>query len=180
MTEQEWLAATDPQPMLKFLGGRASDRKLRLFACACCRRIWELLPDPANRDLVAAVEDQPGGSFDDPELQGVMRASSRREHELVADHAYWAAKYLGRTFYKSTPLSCAVEVAWRAALRAGAGPDNRGEQTAQAALVREVFGSPFRPARVEPAWLRWHGGVPANLARRIYDERDFASLPVLA
>src|SRR5215470_16408408 len=45
MTETEWLACTDPLPMLYFLRGRASDRKLRLFACACCRRFWNLFTD---------------------------------------------------------------------------------------------------------------------------------------
>ena len=37
MNENEWLASVEPLPMLKFLTGKASDRKLRLFA-------WGLLP----------------------------------------------------------------------------------------------------------------------------------------
>jgi hypothetical protein len=32
MTEQAWLACTDPQPMLEFIRGKASDRKLLMFA----------------------------------------------------------------------------------------------------------------------------------------------------
>src|SRR5438128_789133 len=40
MTEAEWDRCTDPTPMLQFLedSGKATDRKLRLFACACCYR----------------------------------------------------------------------------------------------------------------------------------------------
>jgi len=38
MTEAEWLASTNPQDMLEFLGSKASDRKLRLFTCFFCRR----------------------------------------------------------------------------------------------------------------------------------------------
>ena len=37
MTEAAWMACTDPGLMLEFLRGRAGERKLLLFACACCR-----------------------------------------------------------------------------------------------------------------------------------------------
>ena len=37
MTEQEWLACTDPQKLLVCLLRKASGRKLRLFAAARCR-----------------------------------------------------------------------------------------------------------------------------------------------
>jgi hypothetical protein len=54
MTSADWTASTDPHAMLAFLRDRgvASDRKYRLFAAHCCRRIWELLPEPSR----AAVE----------------------------------------------------------------------------------------------------------------------------
>jgi hypothetical protein len=53
MTEADWLASTDPQGMLTFLHGTgcATDRKLRLFAVACFRRIWSLLDQHARHGL---------------------------------------------------------------------------------------------------------------------------------
>jgi hypothetical protein len=56
MDEQEWLAATDPAPMMRFLRGRASDRKLRLFAVACVRRVAHLLVEKRSLEAVELAE----------------------------------------------------------------------------------------------------------------------------
>jgi len=56
MTEKEWLACNDPLRMLDFLRGRGIQRKLRLFSCGCCRRVWDLL-DETNQAAVALVEN---------------------------------------------------------------------------------------------------------------------------
>src|SRR5262249_36814990 len=55
------------------------------------------------------------------------------------------------------------------------------------ALVRAIFGSPFRfgfspprpPPTVSPAWLAWNDGAIPQLAQAMYDSRDFAAMPIL-
>ena len=49
MTEAEWLASDDPTPLLEYLRGEASDRKLRLYACACFRISFPQLRYAADR-----------------------------------------------------------------------------------------------------------------------------------
>src|SRR3954468_24842529 len=61
MTEAEWLGCTDPRPMLEFLRGKVSDRKLRLFVCACSRRLWHLLRDGRSRSAVEESERHADG-----------------------------------------------------------------------------------------------------------------------
>jgi len=59
MTEAEWLACNDPAMMLDCLRGKASGRKLRLFACACVQRMhrqcW-----PEETPSSAVEEDEAG------------------------------------------------------------------------------------------------------------------------
>jgi hypothetical protein len=53
--ERAWLACADPRPLLSSLGERVTQRKLLLFACACARRVWHLLPDPRCRATAPAL-----------------------------------------------------------------------------------------------------------------------------
>src|SRR2546421_291082 len=51
MVESKWHACTDVEAMLAFVGDTVSERKLRLFASACCRRLWPLLRESGRRAL---------------------------------------------------------------------------------------------------------------------------------
>jgi hypothetical protein len=83
MTEAEWLTCPDPEPMLKFLAGKTSDRLLRLFAVACCASIWHLLTDERSRKAVIAAEQYADGGMTEEQFARVRAAA----HE-----AFFAAK----------------------------------------------------------------------------------------
>jgi hypothetical protein len=74
MTEQEWLECTDPTPMLDFLKDKLTDRKLRLFACVCCRRLWQLL-DNRSRKSVEVSEQYADGPIDPSRFQATLEAA---------------------------------------------------------------------------------------------------------
>src|SRR5262245_26506908 len=79
MTEAEWLACDNPLEMLEFMApgllwdeyqcsnadatpvrqflrGKVTDRKLRLFACACCRSAWHLISELSQQSAVEVAE----------------------------------------------------------------------------------------------------------------------------
>ncbi len=43
--------------------------------------------------------------------------------------------------------------------------------------MREVYGNPFRPVAINPAWRT---SDVMLLAQRIYDAREFGAMPILA
>ncbi len=79
MTEAEWFAATDPVPMLEFLNGKVSDRKLRLFAVACYRRIDHLISDSVAKKAIEFSELYADGLANNKELHGNAWAEKPRE-----------------------------------------------------------------------------------------------------
>src|SRR5262245_4516801 len=77
MTAEEWLACNDAQQMLHALQNVASERKLRLFAVACCNRIDHIF-SPKYQAAVALAE-----RFADAELHETVIAAFR---ETFAPH----------------------------------------------------------------------------------------------
>jgi hypothetical protein len=159
MTAEEWLACDNAIRLLsQSREVRGRSRKLRLFGCACCRRIWPLIPHDLNRQAVLRVEEYPEdvdlerfprGVFDHPELNRALVDSSNVEHECSGHHAYWAVKYLGRSYYKMTPASAIEIVAVRAWTCRGEA--RAAESAAQADLFRDIFSNPFRPVSIPGA-----------------------------
>jgi hypothetical protein len=179
MTEQEWQAATVPGIMVNFLRDRGSERKLRLFACACCRLVWDLLTDWRSRGAVETAE-----RFSDSRA-GVEALRTARPQ---AEQAIWtltneAARNAARAAVDTTRFGgLPAGTAWYAALHASnvltRDPDL---QRAHVALLRCIFGNPFRPSPVlAPSVLEWENSGIWRIAQASYNEWRFEDLPILA
>ena len=168
MTEQDWLACTDPAGVFDHLRGRASDRKLRLLACACVRRLWPLVYDERGRQAVAAVEQFSDG---DMTAEGLSLARQAALKALADSPESWPT---------ARPLAEAVLALTDADVMKAARAGVALLQLTHRHFFHEVFGNPFRPVAVDPAWLAWGGGAVRRLAQGIYEERAFDDLPVLA
>src|SRR5262245_58864100 len=92
MTEADWMAATNPRPMLEFLRDKASDRKLRLFAVACGWRVVEWMVDERSRQALSVSEQYADG------LVGRKALAAARRSAFSATRACEAAPPVG-TFH---------------------------------------------------------------------------------
>ena len=171
MTQQEWLAGDAPDQMLLFLTAAASDRKLLLFACACCRRLWDLLPEGAARHAVEASERFADGEIGAEELQrhwGIVR-------RLVAGDEARTGGWNRLTAAEMEARDAARSGAWSAAHNVVA-DSSQDERQAQCDLLRDIF-HPFHPLAAQTAWLTEE--VKA-LTQEMYRDRLFSRMPALA
>ncbi|MHB1561113.1 MAG: hypothetical protein ACYC61_26985 [Isosphaeraceae bacterium] len=197
MTEAEWTISADPDAMVCFLhglwfdDGEVPDRKLRLYACACCRRVWPQLGDPRSRRAVEAAERYADGLVLEEELEmAADAAGSVWEEEEEAERARTDRIVPPPGYpidtYGAAAYNAAIPVGWWGAAPAFVMPDDIirrvasdrvAEAAAQCDLLRDIFGNPFRTVVVEPAWL---SPDVVGLARDIYDQHDYVWLPELA
>ncbi|HEY7312362.1 MAG TPA: hypothetical protein VH643_23565 [Gemmataceae bacterium] len=207
VTEAEWLDCTQPERMLEYFRGKASDRKLRLFACACCRRGWDWLDDECARQAVEIAERDADGLAGAEDL-AVAWETFRRLDKLfhparydvpsswadwvAYDNAWHAARNICWPFVIATKDVTSKKAA-KEYRQKGIGGKAVGRMAGEAsraavqaaikaecALIRDIFGNPCHPTTNSPTWLSWHDGLLVSMARRMYDSRDFSDMPVLA
>ncbi len=168
MTQQEWLACTDPQKMWEFLRGKASERKARLFAVACCRNLWHLLGEPLRKvaEVGERYADRHASEGEANEAAGLAIDQGGETNQLAM--AAWDTVALCSE--PDDPFNIGSD----SANEANAVQDGR---LAQCHLLRCIFGNPFHPINFD---LAWRTSKVVALAQQIYDKRAFDRLPALA
>ena len=199
-----WLTTADPQEMLRLLGDQASPRKLRLFACACVRKVERLLTDPVSRDTLALAERHAEGAVslaellaqgDRAELVASGLATRLSDADFLMGVAAIQDAELSAAF---AAFNCTLTSAWRAADYCSANASSAafhaatadgnlpaaGQREAvraeQCRFLREIFGDPWSGVRVRPEWLAWNDHTVERLAQAIAQEQAFDRLPILA
>jgi hypothetical protein len=189
MTETEWLADKPPEEWLldcsvsSLLRSKASERKSRLFAVACCRRVegWLTDDDESCRHAIEIAEKHADGQASKEELALAYRQAAERtdadEGSTPADMARAAA------YYAADPCALrAAEFALEYSLEQYINPKNfethyRDEEQWRWRLLHDILGNPFQPSLFSPGLCT---STVEALAPSIYQERAFGHLPILA
>jgi hypothetical protein len=215
MTEAEWLACADPTPMLEFLRDeflrdKVSDRKHRLIATACCRRVWHLVKHERSRAAVEVSEAVAEGTctLSDAEInslnQEVVNARWGFHEEPVEMFAATAVEMaLPRldTFEASWFLRLASKYAvlalegeqlraegatpkklkaWAEKCEHSGKPQGRTKLDATGVIAAILRDIIGNPFRPVSFDPSWLTSTVVALARGIYEERAFDRLPILA
>jgi hypothetical protein len=141
----------------------AWDRKIRLYGCACLRTAVPVLRFKADQWVLEVAERFADGEADERELAEAARACGGLASAVAR-----------------------VPATRMVALAAGgpapiphhpAGPMRALPDAEKCALLRDIFGNPFRPVALDPSWLT---STAVALATGIYAERAFDRMPILA
>lgn len=229
MNEAEWNTSQEPERMvrallaypwqgtLKWLLGKrgiprgnasVSPRKLRLFACACCRPLFEIVIDSRCLNAIETAERFAEGQASDEQLQEARVAVAQAMDALAPSTIERASPAFG--------MGASVTALWQSAARAVAAViladasdaarevqlaveraciewsthgkpireiANEIGAAARARLLRDIFG----PRPTTPPSLEWVSPTALEIAQAIYTsstgprgEFDSASLAVLA
>jgi hypothetical protein len=178
--EQKWAECRSVGMALQLLNRTAKSanrgwrRKFRLCGCYLLRRLEAGMPDDRFTHALNVAERHFEGDATRAELQAAI-AEAQRGYEVhrcdLEEGNDRKAKGLS-ALLNDSPLSC-VSLTLSAAYRLS----NEAGNKEALALLRELFGNPYRPAAVAP---EWRTDTALALSRAMYDSRDFGAMPILA
>lgn len=208
MTEAEWRSSNNIGAMISYLRKNASERKQRLYACACCRLVWNSLPCDASRLAVEGSERFADHEIPQQEFEALAIEASRVHwgHDALDDDrlmslAKFAADYaaalpddswqlwlvgdevaqlLEGKVLESEGVSPEALESWASEWAESGGPPGWTSRDVYGE-VRQLLRDIFgNPFRSVTLNPAWRTSNVVALAQSIYDDRAFERLPILA
>jgi hypothetical protein len=200
---EEWLSDEEWDFLFDFLGGQVqpSERKMRLFACACCRAVWTFITDTKCREAIKVAEQ-----FADhhvsveslrviyAEVAELARITWENTHRggtislevalarSLAGAAVHVSKEKVEEFFGKDAVDAVIGLVIHSAIPAHLWGTREGDDAAEEALApanakflhrfRCIFGNPFQPTPIDPGWLT---PTVLSLSQAVYAERHLPS-----
>lgn len=163
MTESEWLTCdTKPAKMLSFVTRRTSDRKLRLYMCACARFLFSEHWDASGLKAVEAAEGHADGLLSTEAMEAArLRIPVQRDQSWPA----WIIQQVCGV--PASPAAWSLNADCHLGRPRPLAPERRAE-----ALRCIFWPARFRTIAVDPVWRTWNDGSNVKLAEAIYEQRD--------
>ncbi len=199
MTEVQWRTVADPAKMFAEFALCEHQRKTRLFLVAHSRAAWDLLSD-ASKEAVETAEKFADGEASESDLAAAestaMAEASARDKTLKSTEQHLQMGNMPEPFGlpKSVVAKLQADVDGLKAKVAAAQfahaatfahysvmdtfPWHLTPETKEhdAALIRDIYGNPFRPTTFNRAW---RSETVISLAKGMYSENDLKNLKAL-
>src|SRR5262249_31181443 len=200
MTEVEWQRCRRPEAMVSHITTAGTERKVRLFLSECCQRAAIAVDSERLRALLTDLDRCIEGAKGPDDLavlrRGAWQAALDIDQPLrnrngilqwngecsAAAAVVCATNPYLQSGFSDSGIQSAASHARDAVRRSVRGRHDRAsaettEARYQLALLRDIFGNPFRSVTFPP---EWRTSTAVAMARQLYDSRGFAVMTILA
>lgn len=136
MTEQEWLACEDPLKLLAYLDADLEDPKVFRVTADSFLRHWQALP-PVGQHFAQLAQDAAAGKAKRQDLDNAFDELEEAFNDLEPPGMFTALLDLAYGMWQSDAWDPEI---WDS----GEAESCFEERRAQANMVRQIFGNPFR------------------------------------